>query len=70
MILKTRKAGRLQESNMRLEDLYKRMEALYRILNKMQETSYVMAEDLKDQVAVKETERTAIMASHSAMNRS
>ena len=67
MILKTRKAGRLQESNMRLEDLYKRMEALYRILNKMQETSYVMAEDLKDQVAVKETERTAIMASHSAM---
>lgn len=68
MILKTRKAGRLQDSNMRLEDLYKRMETLYRILTKMQETSYVMAEDLKDQVMVKETERKAIMASHSAMN--
>jgi hypothetical protein len=67
MILKTRKAGRLQESNMRLEDLYKRMETLYRILNKMSENSYIMAEDLKDQVAVKETERKAIMASHSAM---
>ena len=68
MILKTRKAGRLQDSNMRLEDLYKRMETLYRILTKMQETSYVMAEDLKDQVMVKETERKAILASHSAMN--
>lgn len=68
MILKTRKAGRLEDSNMRLEDLYKRMETLYRILNKMQEASFVMAEDLKDQVMVKETERTAILASHSAMN--
>lgn len=68
MILKTRKAGRLQDSNLRLEDLYKRMETLYRILTKMQETSYVMAEDLKDQVMVKETERKAILASHSAMN--
>jgi hypothetical protein len=68
MILKTRKAGRLQDSNIRLEDLYKRMEVLYRILHKMHENSYVMAEDLKDQVAVKETERKAIIASHSAMN--
>ena len=67
MILKTRKAGRLTDSNMRLDDLYKRMETLYRILTKMHETSYVMAEDLKDQVMVKETERKAIMASHSAM---
>jgi hypothetical protein len=67
MILKTRKAGRLTDSNMRLDDLYKRMETLYRILTKMHETSYVMAEDLKDQIMVKETERNAIMASHSAM---
>lgn len=67
MILKTRKAGRLTDSNMRLDELYKRMETLYRILTKMHETSYVMAEDLKDQIMVKETERNAIMASHSAM---
>ncbi len=67
MILKTRKAGRLQDSNMRLDELYQRMEKLYRILSKMSETSYVMAEDLKDQVMVKETERKAILASHSAM---
>ena len=68
MILKTRKAGRLQESNVRLDDLYKRMESLYRILNKMRDASYIMSEDLKDQIFVKETERKAILASHSAMN--
>ncbi len=33
MILKSRKAGRLKESNMRLEDLYRKMEILYRVLN-------------------------------------
>jgi chromosome segregation ATPase len=68
MILKTRKAGRLQDSNVRLEDLYKRMETLYNILKKMNDASYIMAEDLKDQVMIKETERKAILASHSAMN--
>ena len=68
MILKTRKAGRLQESNVRLDDLYKRMETLYRILTKMRDASYIMSEDLKDQILVKETERKAILASHSAMN--
>ena len=68
MILKTRKAGRLQESNVRLDDLYKRMETLYRILTKMRDASYIMSEDLKDQIFVKETERKAILASHSAMN--
>lgn len=68
MILKTRKAGRLTESNVRLDDLYKRMETLYRILTKMRDASYIMSEDLKDQIFVKETERKAIMASHSAMN--
>lgn len=67
MVLKSRKAGRLQESNMRLEDLYKKMEILYRVLTKMYENSEVMLEDIKDQVLVKEQERSAIHASHSAM---
>ncbi len=67
MILKSRKAGRLKESNMRLSDLYKKMEVLYRVLTKMYETSEIMSEDLKDQIAVKEQERKAIHASHSAM---
>lgn len=67
MILKSRKAGRLKESNMRLEDLYKKMEVLYRVLNKMYENSEIMLEDIKDQVEIKEQERKAIHASNSAM---
>jgi len=57
----------LKESNMRLEDLYKKMEVLYRVLTKMYENSEIMMEDIKDQVEVKEQERKAILASHSAM---
>ena len=67
MVLKARKAGRLQDSNMKYEDLYKRMEILYRVLSKMYENSEVMLEDIADQVVVKEQERKAIRASHSAM---
>lgn len=67
MILKSRSAGRLKESNMRLEELYKKMEVLYRVLTKMYENSQILAEDIKDQVMVKEQERKAIHASHGAM---
>jgi len=67
MLLKSRKAGRLQESNMKLEDLYKKMEVLYRVLAKMYENSEILVEDVQDQVMVKEQERKAIMASNSAM---
>lgn len=67
MILKSRRAGRLKDSNMRLETLYKKMEVLYRVLTKMYENSQILAEDIKDQVAVKEQERKAIHASHGAM---
>ena len=67
MILKSRKAGRLKESNMKLEDLYKKMEILYRVLTKMYENSEILLEDVKDQVMVKEQEYKAIKASHSAM---
>ena len=67
MVLKSRKAGRLQDSNLKLDDLYKRMEILYRVLTKMYENSEIMLEDLTDQVVVKEQEYKAIKASHSAM---
>ncbi len=67
MILKTRKAGRLKESNLKLGDLYKKMEVLYRVLSKMYENSYILAEDIEDQVKLKEQERKAILAGHSAM---
>lgn len=67
MILKSRKAGRLRESNMKLSDLYTKMEVLYRVLTKMHENSYILMEDIQDQVQVKEQERKAIHASHGAM---
>lgn len=67
MILKSRKAGRLKDSNIKLEDLYRKMEVLYRVLGKMYENSAILVEDVQDQVMVKETERKALMAGHSAM---
>jgi len=67
VILKSRKAGRLKESNVKLEDLYKKMEVLYRVLTKMYDNSFILKEDVKDQVMVKEQEYKAIKASNSAM---
>lgn len=67
MILKTRKAGRLKESNLKYDDLYKKMEILYRVLTKMYENSQILMEDIKDQVEMKEQERKAMHASHGAM---
>ena len=67
MILKSRKAGRLQESNVKLEDLYTKMELLYRVLKKMYDNSEILKEDVADQVEIKEQELKAIKASHGAM---
>ena len=65
--LKTRRAGRLQDSNIKLTELYKKMEILYRVLDRMYRNGEVLIEDVRDQVQVKEQERKAIRASHSAM---
>ena len=67
LILKSRKAGRLKESNMKLEDLYKKMDVLYKVLNKMYKNSEILVEDIDDQVKIKEQEYIAIKASNSAM---
>lgn len=67
MVLKSRKAGRLKESNIRLDELYNKMEVLYRVLKRMYENSEILMEDIKDQVELKEQERKAIHASTSAM---
>ena len=67
VVLKSRKAGRLRDSNMRLDELYKKMEVLYRVLKKMYENSEIMMEDIKDQVELKKQEYKAIKASTSAM---
>ncbi len=67
VVLNTRKAARLQESNEKYNVLFKKMEMLKRVLSKMYENSEILLEDTKDQVKVKEQERKAIRTSHSAM---
>jgi predicted nucleic acid-binding Zn-ribbon protein len=67
MLLASRKAARLKESNEKYATLHQKMEILYRILTKMHSNSEVLLEDTKDQVKVKEVERKAIRTSHSAM---
>ena len=67
MVLHSRKAARLKESNEKYSALYNRMEVLHRILAKMYTNSEILLEDTRDQVKVKEQERKAIRASHGAM---
>ncbi len=67
MLLNTRKAARLKESNEKYTVLHNRMSILYRVLTKMYSNSEILIEDTVDQVKVKEQERKAIRASHSAM---
>lgn len=67
MLLATRKAARLKESNEKYTELNKKMEILYRVLTKMYSNSEILIEDTTDQVKVKEQERKAMQASHSAM---
>lgn len=67
LVLKSRQAGRLKESNIRLEDLYGKMNILYKVLARMYEHSEILSEDIADQIKIKEQERDAIHASHSAM---
>jgi len=67
LILSSRKAARLKESNTKYVALHKKLSVLYRVLTKMYTNSEILLEDTKDQVRVKEQEAKAIKASHSAM---
>lgn len=67
MMLASRKAARLKDSNGKYEALHSKMSILYKVLTKMYSNSEILLEDTKDQVKVKEQERKAIRASHSAM---
>jgi hypothetical protein len=67
MVLSSRKAARLRETNEKYRVLYNKMEVLSRVLSRMYQNSEVLLEDTKDQVKHKEEERKAIRASHSAM---
>ena len=67
MVLATRKAARLQETNEKYNHLLSKMDILSKVLSKMYQNSEILLEDTKDQVKLKEEERKAIRASHSAM---
>ena len=67
MILSSRRAARLRESNQKYQVLLDKMDVLNRVLNRMHQTSEVLLEDTRDQVSLKIEERKAIRASHGAM---
>ncbi len=67
LMLASRKAARLRDSNEKYEKLHGKMSILYKVLTKMYSNSEILLEDTKDQVKVKEQERKAIRASHGAM---
>lgn len=67
LMLSSRKAARLQETNKKYVALHNKISILYKVLTKMYSNSEILLEDTKDQVRVKEQERKAIRASHSAM---
>ncbi len=67
MMLSSRKAARLKDTNAKYQALHNKMEVMYRILTKMYSNSEILLEDTRDQVKMKEQERKAIRASHSAM---
>ena len=67
MILSSRRAARLRESNEKYQVLLTKMEVLNRVLNRMHQNSEVLLEDTRDQVELRIQERKAIRASHGAM---
>lgn len=68
LVLYTRKAGRLKESNKSYNDLLVKMEVIYRVLAKMYENCGILIEDTEDQVKQKEVEYKTIKQAHSAMS--
>jgi len=67
MVLKTRKAGRMQDSNVTYKKLYTKMEVIYRVLSKMYENCGILYEDTEDQIKQKEVEWNVIRQSHKAI---
>ena len=60
ILLMTRKAARLKESNEKYEVLFRKMELLKKVLTKMYDNSAILLEDTKDQVKVKEIGRAHV----------
>lgn len=65
--LKSRKAGRIKDSNLNLTALYNKMYKLYSALTRMYEVSGYVVEDLTDDIKIKKKTHEAIKTGHSAM---
>ncbi len=65
--LHTRQAGRLEGYINNIDALYKKMEVLYKVLDKMKYYSEIMVKDTEMTVEIKKDEREAITRSHSVM---
>jgi hypothetical protein len=60
MMLNSRQAGRLSDSNTRLSALYSKMDILYKVLDKMFRNAGVLLEDIKGEISVTEQEYNAM----------
>jgi hypothetical protein len=67
VMLKSRKAGRLQDSTKTFQELHTKIEMIYRVLSKMYTNCGVLIEDTEDSIEQKETEWKTIRIAHSAM---
>lgn len=67
VVLNARKAGRKQNFNKTLTEVYDRMSKLYNILLKIGESVDFFIEDLEDEIQTREAEYKAIKAGHSAI---
>ena len=65
--LHTRQAGRLEGAINNFDALYKKMEVLYKVLEKMKYYSEIMVKDTEMTVDIKKEEREAITKSHNVM---
>jgi hypothetical protein len=67
LTLNARAAGRLRDSNITLDQLYKKLEGLMRVLNKMREVSEFYLQDIAQNVDTMERQKRAIDTGYSAM---
>jgi phage shock protein A len=65
--INTRQYGRLKETNSRYQALLTKIDLLYKVLSKIHKNSGYLIKDTENEVRMREQERIAIRAGHSAM---
>jgi phage shock protein A len=65
--INTRQFGRLKETNSRYQALLTKIDLLYKVLSKIHKNSGYLIKDTENEVRMREQERLAIRAGHSAM---